>query len=657
MKSLLKVVLGLALGLVIAEVAFRVRDEGAFPHLNIYKSDDVLGVRLEPNASMKLRVANNPLTTVTTNGKGYRGAEWPAPSANDVLVVGDSQTFGLGVNDDETFTAVLGKELNAPALNLGVPTWGPLEYAAALDEQLKERKPGAVVFVLNLANDLFEGDRPNLKRHKVWDGWAVRAETAPAAVTNFPLRRWLMSQSHLVFGVRKLMYTKDPVDEGFASEGSFSDVVSASPSMQAEAADEPTRKFYEARRELDAQLRTISNRLEDPLGQRIIDDTEWEQAAVEKAAAQGERPDDLFEEEGEGGRSVNTTALQLLTASLDEPKNEAWLKQLANERGDDQLRSLIEQRRRLRQKLLTVKLEANAVHEGPLDRLLARVKRSCDAAGARLVVVLLPLDVMTSADEWKKYDTKPLDLSPTVQLRASVVNRIRALGAEALDPTEALSKAAPGAFLDRDLHLSVKGHQVVGKALAEVLQKPAPPPPAQLPPGRSWPPDEDESVAAPEVVLKGSTAAKCSTRMARDWLIVGCKLTDDAPGLAGVHLTTGGHGDAYYDAATSTFTLPLLEGDSVRANFSWEKESRELQLDWPKGAPKPTMLFTEPQKLTGEKLASNVLEYRGGKTECPQGELVSGATRRCAKPCSADNQCAAGSHCEPWPTGEFCATP
>ncbi|MBL8915861.1 MAG: hypothetical protein JNM17_34500 [Archangium sp.] len=656
MKALLKVLLGLALGLVIAEFAFRMRDEGAFPHLNFYKPDDALGVRLEPNATMKLRVANNAVTTVTTNSKGYRGAEWPAPSGNDVLVLGDSQTFGLGVNDDETFAAVLGKELGAPALNLGVPTWGPLEYTAALEEQLRDRKPKSVVFVLNLANDLFEGDRPNTKRHKVWDGWAVRAETAPTSVTNFPMRRWFMSQSHLVFGVRKLMYTKDNVDEGFASEGTFKDVVAASPSMHAEAADEPTRKFYEARKELDSQLAALTNRLEDHLGKRIIDDEEWQTEIVSKAEAQGERTDDIFEEEGEGGRSVNTTALQLLAASLDVPKNEAWLKQLANDKGDDKLKSLIEQRKKLRQKLLATKLEANAVHEVPLDRLLAKVKRSCDAAGARLIVVLLPLDVMTSADEWKKYDAKPVDLTPTIELRAGAANRIRALGAEAFDPTEVLSKAAPGAFLDKDLHLSVKGHATVGKALAEVLKGPPPPPVAQLPPGRSWPPDEDESVVAPEVTLKGSSAAKCSTRMARDWLIVQCKTDDDSPGLTGMHLTSGGHGDAFYVAETSTLTLPLLEGDSVRATFYWDKESRELQLDWPKGAPKPTMLFTEPQKIVGEKLATNAQEARGSGM-CDPGFLVSGATKRCAKACSADNKCAEGSHCEPWPSGEFCATP
>ncbi len=230
MKALLKVLLGLSLGVVIAEFAFRMRDDGAFPHLNIYTADEKQGTRLEPNASMKLRVGDNPLTTVNTNAKGYRGADWPAPTAGEVLVVGDSQVFGIGVEDGETFSAKLAEALKVPVLNAGVPTWGPGEYTNAVEEVLKERKPAVVLYVLNLSNDLFEANRPNSQRHRVWDGWAVRAETAPKDVTSFPLRKQLFSRSHLVFGIRKLMHAKveSDDDDGFASEGTWRDVVSAS---------------------------------------------------------------------------------------------------------------------------------------------------------------------------------------------------------------------------------------------------------------------------------------------------------------------------------------------------------------------------------------------------------------------------------------------
>ncbi|MFT3712136.1 MAG: hypothetical protein QM817_31215 [Archangium sp.] len=655
MKAVLKVLLGLTLGLVIAEFAFRMRDDGAFPHLNFYVADEALGARLQPNASMKLRVGeNNPLTTVTTNSRGYRGAEWAAPSPNDVLVVGDSQTFGLGVNDDETFSAKLAKELNAPVLNLGVPTWGPLEYSAALEEQLKDRKPRACVYVLNLANDLFEADRPNSKRHKIWDGWAVRAETAPASVTNFPGRSWFMSQSHLVFGVRKLMHKKDVLDEGFRSEGSFTDVVAASETMRAEAADEPTKKFLAARKELDDQLRAVSSKLEEHFEQKIYDDDEWATKLSERA---GENPNDIFDEDGEAGRSVNSTALHLVTAAMSDSNNDAWLKKLADEKGDPELKRIIDERKELRAKMLALRIESQALNEVPLDRVLARTKKACEAAGARLLVVTLPLDVMVSPDEWKKYGTKPIDLTPTVALRQSLTRRIEALGAEAVDPTFALAAVEPGAFLDKDLHMTPKGHEQVAGVIANILRSPPKAPVLQLPAGRSWLPTQAECEAAPECTVKGSSKAKCSTKLIREWLFVDCELSPDGPHLKLVNVTSGGHGDAY-SASNGRFYVPILEGDSVRATFSWFMEERELQLDFPKGG-KLAMSFTDAKKAS-PPASSNVATpaaFPETDVSCPAGELVSGATRRCAKPCSADHRCAEGQHCEPWPTGEFCATP
>ncbi|MBL8937451.1 MAG: hypothetical protein JNM69_23015, partial [Archangium sp.] len=107
LSAALKVVFGLSLGVVIAEFAFRARDDGAFPHLNLYEADATLGVKLTPNAEMRLKLGKNPTTTIHTNALGFRGADWPAAAASDVLVVGDSQVFGLGVEDTETVSAQL----------------------------------------------------------------------------------------------------------------------------------------------------------------------------------------------------------------------------------------------------------------------------------------------------------------------------------------------------------------------------------------------------------------------------------------------------------------------------------------------------------------------------------------------------------------------
>ena len=81
-----QVVIGLGLGAAIAEVAFSSRADGAFPHVNFYVPDAELGVRLEPGATMRFQLRENPLSTIHVNAEGYRGGDWPAPREDDVIV-------------------------------------------------------------------------------------------------------------------------------------------------------------------------------------------------------------------------------------------------------------------------------------------------------------------------------------------------------------------------------------------------------------------------------------------------------------------------------------------------------------------------------------------------------------------------------------------
>lgn len=95
-----------------------------------------------------------------------------------------------------------------------------------LAELIEQRKPKRVVYVVNFANDLFEADRPNSERHAVWDGWAVRRETAPTRVASFPGRDFLFRKSHAVFALRRWWYRRSAPTEAFSapSEGTFRDI-------------------------------------------------------------------------------------------------------------------------------------------------------------------------------------------------------------------------------------------------------------------------------------------------------------------------------------------------------------------------------------------------------------------------------------------------
>ena len=55
-------------------------------------------------------------------------------------------------------------------------------------------------------------------------------------------------------------------------------------------------------------------------------------------------------------------------------------------------------------------------HSSPLLPHIEKVKALCQASGARLVLLVLPLDVMVSDTEWAKYGAKPQDMSATAVL-------------------------------------------------------------------------------------------------------------------------------------------------------------------------------------------------------------------------------------------------
>ena len=152
------------------------------------------------------------MTEVMTNALGFRGPEWtPAegtrPVAGRVMLLGDSQVFGYGVNASDAMAERLQGALGAgyEVLNAGVPTWGPQEQVLALDTYGPTYRPEVVVYFANVANDWFEAKLPNIERTSARDGWAafvLKGQPEPVA---FPGRSWLMGRSHLVFGVRELL--------------------------------------------------------------------------------------------------------------------------------------------------------------------------------------------------------------------------------------------------------------------------------------------------------------------------------------------------------------------------------------------------------------------------------------------------------------------
>lgn len=205
--------LSAAIALALAEGAVTVWRQDAFPYLRLFRADAQFGVRLFPNTCARIRTQSGRVVESCTNADGFRGPVRPQRAAPTVAVIGDSQVFGFGVGDGETTPAQLQARLgpHVAVLNRGVPTWGPLEYVAAIDDVAREGSLEHVVLVLNASNDFFEVNTPNVRRTTAEHGWAKAARQHRATSSDAPAHglstlRSLWHRSHLVYLLRRVAH-------------------------------------------------------------------------------------------------------------------------------------------------------------------------------------------------------------------------------------------------------------------------------------------------------------------------------------------------------------------------------------------------------------------------------------------------------------------
>jgi hypothetical protein len=636
LRPVLSVIAAIVVGSGISELAFRQRDGGAFPHLNVYKADPVLGVRLRPGETERVSFGGNPATEVRINADGFRGAELPAPGSDEVLVVGDSQVFGLGVEEGETFSARLGALLGgastvATVVNAGVPTYGPLEYEKVIAEQLAKRRPKRVLYVVNLANDLFEAERPNTERHAVWDGWAVRKETAPVHVAWFPWRDFLFRKSHAIFALRRAIYRSHapgPV-QSLPSEGTWRDIADAAARAAAEhqevkADDRRLREMHQVHLRQATDAARKAHIQEEDLAARYINlgvpsvESELGMALRASRAEPGDivGVDGLNDGGGEYAREVYATAGMILEGARVRQRIERSLREKAksSEKIAADVNPVLDRAEAAARAVEQVRKEALPELRAwsSLAPSLRRTKALCDAAGATLHVVALPLDVQVSADEWRKYGRAPIDLAPSRVLVDDLLDTAKALDLRAVDLTAPLRAAEPGAFLDHDLHMSPKGHNAVAAALAAALlaPEPMPAPKPGLPPGRTFPaglgtlrwpwsraPSEGNSMLSAgfwEVKLAGDKI-DCTTFLRDDWLTLHCtNMGPERPVPVGVRVQSAPLGESVvFPTGNKTATsapsglavmVPLVRGQATIVDLRWPRFSRRFEVTWGDGA-------------------------------------------------------------------------
>lgn len=156
--------LSLVLALCAAEAALRFSSAGGarrVPVPGIHVHDALLGWSLEPGARTRHRTPEFDVA-VRINDQGFRADRGyslgPPPQTTRIVAVGDSFTFGQGVDAHEAFPAILERRLDAEVVNLGVPGYGLDQQLLMLESRGLRFRPDLILVGLHTP-DVFRSTR------------------------------------------------------------------------------------------------------------------------------------------------------------------------------------------------------------------------------------------------------------------------------------------------------------------------------------------------------------------------------------------------------------------------------------------------------------------------------------------------------------------
>jgi lysophospholipase L1-like esterase len=154
----------------------------------LYLRDPRLGWRMRPNTTLQFHLEGYGTSIVTTNAAGFRDREHAIQShTRRVVVVGDSFTFGFGVEVEQRFSAYLERAFpDLEFINLGVPVYALEQERKVMGDIGFEYEPKVVLLAFCL-NDILPRDQDFLD---------ARA-SLPQKSTNRSLKAFLAEHSRL----------------------------------------------------------------------------------------------------------------------------------------------------------------------------------------------------------------------------------------------------------------------------------------------------------------------------------------------------------------------------------------------------------------------------------------------------------------------------
>ena len=202
-RRLIALALGVIVAVLIAEVVVRFVAPQPLQHIQL---DDQLYFVNRPFARFTYAKETEFSVDVTYNAWGFRGPipePSPAPGATRIVLIGDSHTEGLQVRYDETYGAVLQRDLERllperrfEVVNLGVSAYGTHQEVLTLRRYGARVRPCWVVLGFYPGNDLTDNVRWPIVREDAGDVRLVDHRFSFTHRLWLGTKVWLASVSH-----------------------------------------------------------------------------------------------------------------------------------------------------------------------------------------------------------------------------------------------------------------------------------------------------------------------------------------------------------------------------------------------------------------------------------------------------------------------------
>lgn len=134
--------------------------------------------------------------TYTNNSLGLRGPEIGQKKGQRILLLGDSFTYGIGVNDDQTFAVQLERLTGIEVVNAGNGGTGT-DYALRFYETIGHTLQSDIVILCFFANDFLDNERGTYYDSDLKPRDLSKSVYARKGFLNSRGYNWLIEHSHL----------------------------------------------------------------------------------------------------------------------------------------------------------------------------------------------------------------------------------------------------------------------------------------------------------------------------------------------------------------------------------------------------------------------------------------------------------------------------